>query len=376
MVRPTRAEIDLAALGRNVGRVVDLVAPTEVCAVVKADAYGHGDVPVAEAALEAGATCLSVALVEEGIRLREADIESPILLLSEPVPSDLPTALEWDLTPTVYHQDTLEALAASVPTDAATPVEVHIKIDTGMHRVGATSQIAQRLYAAVRDHPGLSLGGVWTHFAVADEDVSFTIRQMGDFRVALDAMVGPGDEVATHLSNTAGALAFPDARASMIRFGIGMYGYHPSELTTGVVALEPAMRLVSAVSHVARHPAGTRPSYGRRRALEADSNVATVPIGYADGVPRILSARGGEVLLNGRRYPLAGTITMDQIVVDVGDDPVEIGDEVVLIGTQGGETITADDWARAVGTISYEILCGVGPRVPRRYQRSQSKESR
>ncbi|MPZ53202.1 MAG: alanine racemase [Acidimicrobiia bacterium] len=359
-MRPTWAEIDLDVLRGNVSRVVDVVAPSSVCAVVKADAYGHGDVPVAEAALDAGATTLAVALVEEGIRLREAGIDAPILLLSEPMVEDLPTVVRWRLIPTIYHEETLDSLSDSL--DQSEPLSVHIKLDTGMHRVGSTSAEMERIKSRVVGDPKLSLGGIWTHFAVADEDEDFTNTQIQRFRDAQD-----GSGVPTHLANTAGALAFPGARAEMVRLGIGMYGYHPSEATEGVVELEPVMRLVSRVTHVARHPAGTRPSYGRRRPLPSDATVVTVPIGYADGVPRILSARGGEVLIRGRRFALAGTVTMDQIVVDVGDEPVEIGDEVVLLGTQGTERITADDWARANDTISYEIVCGVGPRVPRRY---------
>lgn len=369
-MRPTWAEIDLDALRGNVRRVAELVAPAQVCAVVKADGYGHGDVPVAEAALDAGASTLAVALVEEGIRLREAGIRAPILLLSEPVTEDLPTVVEWDLVPTVYHESIIDRLIETAERDD--PIEVQIKIDTGMHRVGATVEEAERIRDKVLGHPHLRLGAIWTHFAVADEDVEFTQKQIDLFGGA----VGEGDEtdaVVTHLANTAGALAFPGARADMVRLGIGMYGYHPSDVTTDTVELQPVMRLVSQVTHVARHPAGTRPSYGRRRALETDSTVATVPIGYADGVPRLLSSREGEVLIRGRRFPLAGTVTMDQIVVDVGDEPVEVGDEVVLLGAQGAETITADHWARALDTISYEIVCGVGPRVPRRYVDSESE---
>src|SRR5690606_34533530 len=176
-----------------------------------------------------------------------------------------------------------------------------------------------------------------------------------------------GLDVPSHLANTAGSLLFPAARADLVRVGLGTYGLHPCPATREVVDLRPALRVVSRVLYVQRLAAGERPSYGRRRALQKESNVATVPIGYADGVPRRLSATGGEVLIRGRRYPLAGTVTMDQIVVDVGDDPVEVGDEVVLIGRQGTEEITADEWAEKTDTSCYEVVCDIGPRVPRGY---------
>jgi alanine racemase len=354
-VRPTRAEIDLDAIRHNVSVLADLVAPAAMCTVVKADAYGHGDVPVAEAALEAGASWLAVALVEEGVRLREAGVESPILLLSEPRVGDAPEVVHWRLTPTAYRSEFISALAR----EAEGPLDVHVKLDTGMHRVGAPAEALADLVGAIL--PPLRLGAIWTHFAVADEDPDFTGLQIEHFRRAV-----AGLNVPFHLANTAGAVLFPRARADLVRVGLGTYGLHPCPETRQVVELRPAMRVVSRVSYVRRLPAGSRPSYGRRRALGAESTVATVPIGYADGMPRLLSD-SGEVLIGGRRHPLAGTVTMDQIVVDMGNDPVRVGDEVVLIGRQGDEEVTADDWARLVGTISYEIVCAIGARVPRRH---------
>lgn len=355
-MRPTYAEIDLGAIRHNVAALAALVAPASLCTVVKADAYGHGDAPVAQSALESGAAMLAVALVEEGARLREAGIEAPILLLSEPAVQDAADVLGWDLTPTVYSRKFLEELSRL----AEAPIDVHLKVDTGMHRVGAAPEDFADLADAVR--PPLRLAGVWTHFAVADEDAEFTAHQMRTFAASV-----PNDVDSTHMSNTAGALLFPEARADLVRIGLGTYGLHPCPETTAVVDLVPAMRLVSAVSHVQSLSAGERLSYGRRRPLPADSSVATVPIGYADGVPRRLSSVGGEVLIGGKRRPLAGTVTMDQLMVDMGGDPVQDGDEVVLLGSQGREAIGADDWAEKLDTISYEIVCGIGPRVPRRY---------
>jgi alanine racemase len=362
-VRPTWMEVDLAAVRANVAALRSAASPAAVCAVVKADAYGHGDVPVAEAALQAGATHLAVALVAEGARLREADLEAPILLLSEPSPEEVPELVRWGLIPTIYRHSFLEAVAVAAPPG----YPVQVKVDTGMHRVGAPAglaiELARRVVAA-----GLHLDGMWTHFAVAEEDASFTAGQLAGLTSVVGSLAAEGIRPATvHACNTAGTLAFPQARLDMVRTGLGIYGLRPAPGLAPQVPLLPAMRIVSSVSYLQRLPAGTRPSYGRRRPLASEATVATVPIGYADGVPRRLGETGGEVLIGGRRFPFAGTITMDQILVDAGDHPVQVGDEVVLIGSQGDHEITADEWAQRLGTVSYEIVCGFGPRLPRRY---------
>jgi len=363
-MRPTWIEIDLTAIRDNVAAIAAAVAPAKVCAVVKADGYGHGDVPVAEAARDGGAAWLAVALVAEGARLREAGIEGPILLLSEPFPEEVPEIVRWELTPTVYRESFLEALAAAAP--AGYPA--HLKVDTGMHRVGASPEEAGRL-AALIEQKGLTLEGVWTHFAVSEEDPTYTAEQTQVLMGFLGGLAAGGVFPAMlHASNTGGALGHPDARLDMVRVGIGIYGLRPAPGFHPEVPLRPAMRVVSHVSFLQRLAAGERPSYGRVRPLPADSTVATVPIGYADGVPRRLREAGGEVLIGGKRYPFAGNVTMDQILVDVGDDPVEVGAEVVLLGAQGAEEITAEEWAEHLGTIVYEIVCGFGPRMPRRYR--------
>ena len=365
-MRPTWIEVDLGAIRHNVAAVVNAVAPAEVCAVVKADGYGHGDVPVAQAALDAGARWLAVALIEEGIRLREAGIEAPVLLLSEPPASAADRVTKWRLTPTVYTSWFVEALE-EVAAEAA-PFAVHLKVDTGMHRVGAETSTALTLAKRIASSESLTLGGVWTHFAVAEEDDVATATQLSEFRAFVDAVEACGiDPGRIHAANTAGALARDDARFDMIRLGLGMYGLQPSPTVGADLGLRPAMRVVSHVSHIARYPGGTRLSYGLRRPLPADATVATVPVGYADGLARRLSALDAEVLVGGTRVPFAGTITMDQIVLDVGEAPVAIGDEVVLLGAQGADAITAEEWAERLGTINYEIVCRFGPRVPRRY---------
>lgn len=359
-MRPSWAEIDLRAVAHNVEAFTAHLGDTALCAVVKADAYGHGDVPVAETALEHGASWLAVALLEEGIRLREADVTAPILLLSEPRLEDAALTAEWDLTPTVYRSVFLEALAehrARIPA-------VHVKVDTGMHRVGADPRTATTLVHQARAL-GVRVGGVWTHFASSESDAAFTDIQASLLAAVVDEVREALEEdVLIHHANTGAAIL--RGGGGMARVGLGLYGLYPSEACRPVIDLQPAMRIVSHVSHVRRLPAGARPSYGRRRELAGDATVATVPIGYADGVPRLLSDVG-MVLIGGERRPLAGTVTMDQIVVDCGDDPVEAGDEVVLLGRQGDAEVTADEWAALTATINYEIVCGVGPRLPRRF---------
>lgn len=356
-MRPSWAEIDLTAIADNVSAFRSHLGGITLCAVVKADAYGHGDVPVAMTAVESGADWLAVALVEEGIRLREAGIDAPILLLSEPPAEDAQSVGRWDLTATVYSYRFLAALAAAGPVPP-----VHLKLDTGMHRVGTDEATLAALVESA-DEAGVDVGGIWTHFAVSEEDDAFTLAQRERLHAAVARMPLP-EGVMVHDSNTAGAILHPGG--DMARVGLGMYGLYPSDRCRDVIGLRPAMRVVSHVSHVRRLPAGSRPSYGRRRPLPAESWVATAPIGYADGVPRILSDTG-SVLIGGRRRPLAGTVTMDQIVIDCGDHEPAVGDEVVLIGGQGSEQISADEWAEDTGTISYEIVCGFGPRLARRF---------
>lgn len=370
-MRPSYVEVDLGAVASNVATLTELVAPAEMCTVVKADGYGHGDVPVAEAALRGGATRLAVALVEEGIRLREAGIDVPILLLSEPPADALEHVVRWRLTPTLYRPGSAHRLAAVVAGHDVAGFPVHYKVDTGMHRVGASPAEALTEIEAVTNEPALALEGVWTHFAVAEEDPDFTHEQL-EVLLAVRAMVdGAGTRIPLwHAANTAGAIRHPEARLDMVRVGLGTYGLLPAPEVGAELGLRPAMRVVSHVSHVRRHEAGARPSYGRVRALAGAATVATVPIGYADGYARRLTDTGGEVLIHGRRHPLAGTVTMDQIVVDVGDDDVAVGDEVVLLGSQGPVDVTADELAHRLGTINYEIVCDWGPRLPRRYVES------
>ena len=364
--RPTFAEIRPAAITANVARLVEHCAPAAVCAVVKGDGYGHGAELAARAALAGGASWLAVALPEEALALREAGIDAPTLLLSEPVAEAWDDLLAAAVDVTVYRPsgiDAADAAARRLDVDAS----LHLKIDTGMHRVGCDPadavELAQRIGAADR----LRLAGVSTHFATADDPSSlFRAVQLDRYRDVLDALEAAG--VAGHLrhaANSAAAISLPAARFDLVRCGIACYGVPPSWELAGRLDLEPAMRLVSAVSHVTRIAAGEPVSYGCRFVAEQETTILTVPIGYADGVPRALGLNGGYVLVRGERLPVIGTVTMDQLMVDAGDLAVRVGEEVVLIGRQGDDEISANEVASREGSIGYEIVTRLGPRVPR-----------
>jgi alanine racemase len=368
--REAWAEVDLQIIEANVGALAAAAAPARVLAVVKADGYGHGAVPVARAALAGGAKRLGVALVEEGIELRDAGIDAPVLVFSEPRAVAAPAVVAHALTPFVYTAPGIEALAkAVVAADRARPLEVHLKVDTGMHRVGCTPEEAVARAAAVAEHDELVLGGVATHLAVADElDNPQTAAQLDTFEAVLADLAAAGlRPPLAHAANSAGLLGHRRAHYDMVRPGIAIYGTAPAAELAGRVPLQPALSLRARVSFARDLPAGAGVSYGYEYRLPRPSRIATVPLGYADGVPRALATSGGEVLIRGRRFPIAGRVTMDQFMVDVRDEPVEAGDEVVLIGRQGDDEIPATEVADRVGTIAYEIVARIGPRVPRRY---------
>jgi alanine racemase len=363
-LRPTVAEVDLEAIRHNVRA---LKPPgSELMAVVKADGYGHGAVEVARAALSAGATWLGVALVEEGERLREAGIEAPILVLSEAPPGGERAAVAAGLTPTVYTDRGLAALA-EVP-DRPADLAVHVKVDTGMHRVGVWPP--ERAVPFVRRvaEAGLRFEGLWTHFARAEDDPELTGEQLHTLGRVAEALAGEGlVPKVLHAANSAAAIALPDAHLDLVRIGVALYGLPPAPGLEPPAGLRPALTWRSAVSMARRLPAGEGLSYGHCHRLDRATTIATVPVGYADGFSRRLTS-SAEVLVGGRRRPVVGTVTMDQILVDCGEDEVKEGDEVVLIGPQGEDRITADELAGWSGTINYEIVTAIGPRVPREFR--------
>ena len=365
------ADVDLDAIEHNVQVLRRHVAPAQLCAVVKADGYGHGAVPTARAALHAGADWLAVAQVPEAVVLREAGIDAPLLVLSEPRPDELDTALGLAARLTVYTPEMLGALAEAVRRNGRR-VKLHLKVDTGMRRVGAAPDDVVALAKLVAEAPGLELEGMFTHFPVADEPGNpFTSRQIAAF----DALVAELDDAGLrppllHAANSAGAICVPAGHYNLVRAGIALYGIPPAPVLSGRVPLRRAMRLVSEVSFVKDVLAGEGVSYGLRQRTRRDTVIATVPIGYADGVARALPLVGAEVLVQGRRRSMIGVVTMDQLMVDCGPHAgVRPGDEVVLLGRQGDEEVTPDEWAAKLGTIAYEVVCAIGPRVERRHVR-------
>jgi len=370
--RAVWSEVDLDAVRANIAALRAFAAPAQLLAVVKANGYGHGAVPVARAAIDAGATWLGVARVEEGVQLRDAGIEAPIMLLSEPAPRVADIVVAHRLTPVVYTERGIDALAKAV-ADAgrAVPLDVHLKIDTGMHRVGCTPDDAVALATHVTARDELVLAGVLTHLAVADEPGNpYTAEQLARFDAALEALDVAGlRPPLAHAANSAGLLTCAEARYDLVRVGIACYGLPPAPALAEhpVVALHPALSLRARITLVKTIPPGAGVSYGLRSEVGASGRIATVPAGYADGVPRNLGLTGGEVLVGGRRRPIVGVVTMDQLLVDLGDVPAAPDDQVVLIGRQGDDEITATEWAERLGTISYEIVTGIGARVPRTY---------
>ncbi len=376
------ADIDLQAYRHNIGVLKELSAPSAVWVVVKANAYGHGAVPISRVAIEAGVAGLCVATTTEGIELREAGIAVPILVFSQQPPHEIDDLLLHHISPTVYDEAYVDALVASAHRYGLNNIGVHVKVDTGMHRVGVSPQRVNSLLAHIAaQSPTIVLAGIYTHFATADDPShSAGNKQRQIFADVLQSDVLKGfisenTGIAIHAVNSAGALTMPSERRSFIRSGIATYGIEPGPLVASYCTqLKPVMSLKARVSHVQVVEPGEGISYGQRHVFAERTVVATIPIGYADGVPRRLWSEGGYVLIGGVRRPIVGVVTMDQMMVDCGQvtdiaeaAQVKIGDEAVLIGTQGDEQIRAEDWAAALGTIAYEITCGIGERVPRRY---------
>jgi len=365
--RPTWVEVDLDAIAANVAALKVQAAAPRLMAVVKADGYGHGMVASAEAALRGGADWLAVALVEEGVRLRDAGITAEVLVLAEPPVAAIPTLLHHRLTPAAYSQTFLAALdLAGRGQDA--PVAIHLKLDTGMRRVGVPEPDWQDALGFVRDAPGLALQALWSHFAVADEPHHpFIAHQAKRFREGLDLAEQLGIRPDfSHLCNSAGTLHLHEEHHDMVRPGLAVYGLEPAPGLAAHVGLQPALSWYSQLSFVKPVAAGESVSYGLRWTAPADTTIATVPAGYADGVVRALSNQG-EVLVAGQRMPIRGTVCMDQFLVELPDASLQSGELVCLLGRQGSEQITADEWATRLHTINYEIVCGIGPRVPRIY---------
>jgi alanine racemase len=363
----TWAEIDLDAIAHNVRAIKRFVGDdTEVIASVKANAYGHGLLPVARVALEAGADRLAVHRIQAAVALREAGITAPILLLGHIPPSGVRPVLDNHITPTLVDHETARALSAQ----ATGPVPVHIKVDTGMSRYGLEPERALSFARRVTGLPHLVLEGVFSHFATADEpDLSYARQQLQRFTRILAALEDAGFYIPVrHICNSAGLVTLPEAHMTAVRPGLLIYGMAPSTVSRPPFTLRRALTLKSTVIHTRSLAAGTSISYGRTYTAPTAMRVALISLGYGDGYPRMTSNRGA-VLIHGQRAPIRGRVCMDQFVVEVTHIPgVRVGDEVVAIGRQEGTEIPPEEVAGWAGTINYEITTGLLPQVVRVYR--------
>jgi len=365
-LRPAWVDVDLAALEHNLGLVRRLLNGSRAMAVVKADAYGHGAVGVSRALEAAGVDWLGVALLEEGAEIRRAGVELPILVLGTARPSKIALYRRYRLTPTVSSLAEL-ALWRDWTAGQAQAQPIHLKVDTGMGRLGVAMDEVPSALETLRSSPGLRLAGVLSHFGDADDLASpRNAAQAARFAEVLAQLTPEEREVALiHMANSAAALHRPESRFALGRLGIAIYGLDPAGLGTD---LRPVMSVRARIVQLREVPAGTPVSYGGRTVTRRRSRIAVVPVGYADGYAWRLTGRA-EALVRGRRVPVAGSVTMDMTLLDVTDAGAELGDEVVLLGRQGGEEITATELAAHAGTISWEILCHLGLRLPRRFVR-------
>jgi alanine racemase len=359
------ARVNLAAIERNCARLASAAAPAALCAVVKADGYGHGAVPAARAAQAGGAAWLAVATAAEAAELRAAGIEGPLLVLGALSPEELDVALRARADVACWREAGARAIARWA-TELGVEPGVHVKLDTGMGRLGTRdADEATATGAAVAAAPGIRLAGVFTHFATADEaDRGFLREQLAAFTAWADAMRERHHGLIAHAANSAATLAEPAARLDMVRCGIGIYGLDPFQRDPAEQGLEPALELLSYLAEVKPCAKGQSAGYGRRFVAERDTFLGTVPIGYGDGYRRGFT-NNAEVVVDGRRVPVVGAVSMDNITVDLGPQPPRPGTTVTLIG----DGLRAEELAARLDTINYEITCGLSRRVPRRHHR-------
>lgn len=371
MSRPTIAEIDLDAIAFNMRQIRKLVGPqVKICPAVKADGYGHGAVEVSRTVLDAGAEMLGVATLEEALELREAGIDAPIIILQCVVEDDVGQLVRSNLNTMVCDRDFASALCKEARA-AGKAAKVHIKVDTGMGRIGVRPEDAVAFALELSKMPGLEIEGVFTHFPSADEeDLTFSREQIRQFTDITRAIEAAGVRIQLHhMANSAAILNLPESYFDMVRPGIMLYGLYDSEHVSREVTLRQSMTLKTKIVFLRELHPGRTVSYGRTFTTSRSTLVATIPIGYADGYNRLLSNRA-PALVRGKRVPIIGRVCMDQTMLDVTDVPgVALGDEVVLYGSQGNEHISIEGIAALLGTISNEVICAVSRRVPRVYVR-------
>jgi alanine racemase len=368
--RPTVAEIDLGCLGFNYRQILKRVSKgVKLLAVVKADAYGHGAVPISLKLEELGVEYLGVALPEEGVELRKGGVKAPILVLGGIYGRGLDPFIRFNLTPVIFRRDSL-ALLSKETERRKKKVKVHVKVDTGMRRLGVPLNLWPSYLKEIKRYPRIEVEGILSHFSMTDEGAEgFTACQWRDFQDALTTAKTMGISCKyIHMANSATLTAIPSYTGNLARPGIMLYGSYPSPLFRDLIPLKPIMTLKTKIHFLKSVPSGAKISYGGTYVTQRESLIATLPIGYADGYNRLLSNRG-EVLIHGKRAPVVGVVCMDFIMVDVTSIPgVSIGDEVILMGKQGKEEISAEEIAEKVNSISYEVLCSIGKRVPRVYK--------
>jgi alanine racemase len=362
------ARVNLAAIERNVARLRrELSAHTELCAVVKADGYGHGAVPVARAALSGGASWVAVASAQEAFELRGAGIEAPILVMGAISAEELPLALAARADLTAWSEEFVEEVARTAGERA--PVALHVKLDTGMGRLGTRHQeealaVASRI---IGSPDSVRLRGAMTHLATADDDPQFASHQLERFEPFVAELRRRVPDLLVHAANSAGTINHHGGHFDMVRCGIAIYGCDPMHEDPAARELEPALELTSYIAAVKEAAVGDSVGYGRRFVAREPTWIGTLPIGYADGVRRALT-NNCDVLVGGVRYPLVGTVSMDNITIDLGPSPgVRVGDPATLIGRDSGGRQTVEELARRIGTINYEVVCGISKRVPRQY---------
>jgi alanine racemase len=365
------AVIDLDALRHNVRLLDRMSGAAEVMGVVKGYAYGHGNPACAAAMLEAGATRIGVARVAEALHLRDAGIEAPIHVFTEPPEDAVGAIVDARLTATVY---TLPFARALSEASGSKSVPVHVKFDTGMHRVGLSPEEVIDTLTEIRGLPGLEVEGVWSHLAVADiPDHPFTRKQLDLFGELVERAERAGIELRyRHIANSAATMSLPESHLDLVRCGVASYGLAPGPQIPGVDDLRPVLSLKARVNMVKQVAAGESVSYGLTYELPRAGRVVTVPAGYADGYDRRLSGRA-DVLIRGERYRVSGTVCMDQFMVDVGDADIEPGETVTLIGRDGSDAVSAEELADHIGTINYEVTARIPSRVPRIYTGTDGK---
>ncbi|MBP7216404.1 MAG: alanine racemase [Candidatus Omnitrophica bacterium] len=365
--RPTWAQINLKAIEHNIQQIKKLIAPgVKIMPTVKADAYGHGLVPVSKRLIECGVDYLGVASIDEGIRLRSAGVRAPILILGMILPKDIEPLFMYNLIPTVCTEEFARALNTKARL-LNKRCKVHIKVDTGMGRIGVLHYDAFHLVKKIFQFRHLLVEGMFTHFAFADMDKHFTMHQLDLFNRLVERLKHAGMHIPLlHCANSMGAVRFRHSHKTMVRPGLIVYGLKPSQAMRVSLSLKPALSLKTRIVYMKRVPKGSGISYGHTYTTKRATTIVTLPIGYGDGYPRNLSNKA-SVLIRGKRFKISGRVCMDQIMVDVGSFPVSIGDEVVLIGSQGRQRISAEELAFLADTIPYEIVCGLGSRIPRIY---------